>query len=176
MAGFHFGEISRDEWERMPSAARFGWYYDKTHALIDEYKELFSESITVVTENLSEEPTRRAIARIVVGSDAVVPPPTRLHAYSFDVGSLPEDYREKAMWLVGQVDWERLVTDESYAIFHFLRKFLEWQDPQAKGLAALGTQRSRDEVAATLAQVRAKLTEAVEHIAALEFSNRRRDG
>ncbi len=171
MAAFHFGEMNREEWERIPIAAKFAWYYDKTHALIDQHKALFGSAIEIATEDLSAEPTRRAIARLVTGADSVVPPASHVHSYTFDIASFPEDIRGKAMWLIGQTDWDRLVGDDAYAVIYFLRKFIEWQDPQSRGAAAPGMQRSRDDVAATLSQVRAKLTEAIERIDAIARVN-----
>ena len=35
MAAFHFSEMSRGSWNRLSIADKFGWYYDKTHALVE---------------------------------------------------------------------------------------------------------------------------------------------
>jgi hypothetical protein len=35
MAAFHLDELTREAWDRLPLAEKFGWYYDKTHALIE---------------------------------------------------------------------------------------------------------------------------------------------
>jgi hypothetical protein len=169
LAGFHLAEMTREEWERTPLAAKFGWYYDKTHALIDQYKGLFAMSIEVSTETLSEEPTRRAIARLVTGSDEVVPAAARLHAYAFDIASVPQEYRDKAMWVWGQVNWDLLVKDDAYAIEYLLTKFLQWKERQVKGDPLPGVQQSRAEITAALARTRRSLTAAIKDISALEL-------
>src|SRR5580704_4852017 len=67
MAAFHFGEMSHEAWDRLPLAEKFGWYYDKTHALIERHAALFDESVQIETESLDDDVTRRTIARLVTG-------------------------------------------------------------------------------------------------------------
>lgn len=178
MAAFHFGEMSKGEWDRMPISAKFGWYYDKTHALIELHKNLFGESIEIFTENLNEQSTRRALARIAGGSAAVLPPPVHLNAAAFDIGSLPGDQREKAAWLLGRLNWPSALTDDVYAIDYFLDKFVAWAGHQIKGERkelAGSQQPNRGDMAKTLARARAILNQASEEIDELEKLNRERD-
>jgi hypothetical protein len=92
MAAFHFGEMTRAEWDRLPLEERFGWYYDKTHALVDGYKSLFETCTEIETEALDDEETRRTLARIAAGSDAVLPPKTHIKLFAAD----PEHRRAAA--------------------------------------------------------------------------------
>lgn len=167
-AAFHFGEMTRDEWQAMPAAAKFGWYYDKTHALINQYKALFAESIDVFTEDLSDELVRRALARLVNGSDCIVPAPARVHAYAFDITSVGKEYRDKAMWVWGQMDWERVVKDDLHGIEYLLTKFFQWKERQVKGDPLPGAQESRVEISAALARARKSLAAALKQVERLE--------
>ena len=74
MAAFHFGDMSRDVWDLLPVREKFGWYYDKTHALVRQHLALFDHHIEIATESLNDEATRRAIADFVDGGEAQPPP------------------------------------------------------------------------------------------------------
>jgi hypothetical protein len=37
MAAFHFRDMSRAAWDRLPLREKFAWYYDKTHALVQQH-------------------------------------------------------------------------------------------------------------------------------------------
>ena len=176
MAAFHFGDMTREEWEALPAVAKVGWYYDKTHALIDQYSDLFGESFDMSTEKLNEEPTRRAIARLTTGSDTVAPLRTHLHAHSFDIASVPAEDRGKAMWMLGQVNWELIVNDDAYGVEYFLTKFLEWKTHQLGGNPSPGAEEASAETAATLARMRAVLIAAINEIEVLEKVNLERGG
>jgi len=171
MAAFHFDEMSRDEWEQLPTAAKFGWYYDKTHALIDQYKTLFTECVDVRTENLNETSTRRAIARLASGYD-ILPQSTHLNAHTFDVAAVAEEHRDKAIWLFGRLNWELIVKDDVHAIDYFLNKFIAWTGYQITGAPQLaGSKRpGADEIAAILARARMILEVAIRDVRTLESS------
>jgi hypothetical protein len=178
MAAFHFGDMSKSEWDKLPAAAKFGWYYDKTHALIEQHKGLFAECLDVFTEKLDEEPTRRALARIAIGSETVVPPPVHLNAHAIDIAAIPKDQRDHAMWLLGRLDLNSLVTDDVYGLAYFLNNFISWTGYQIRGeLPQLGRTRRPDraETAATLGRARAVLDDAIRVIGDLERLNRERD-
>ena len=67
MAAFHFGEMSKARWDRLPIEDKFGWYYDRTHALLRQHLDLFDDHIEITTESLNDEPTRRTIAEFIGG-------------------------------------------------------------------------------------------------------------
>jgi len=176
MAAFHFGEMTKDEWDRMPTVDKFGWYYDKTHAFIERYKELFAESVDIFTEDLSEDGTRRTIAQLASGDDGILPPRAHLNAQHFDVTALPEEHRDKAVWLIGQLNWELLLNDDAYAVEYFTNRFIAWAGYQIRDAKQLGRSRrpSPAATAETLARTRTLLIKATNEIDALYELNRER--
>lgn len=166
MAAFHFGEMTKDEWDGMSATAKFGWYYDKTHTLIEEHKGLFADTIDVLTESLNEEHTRRTIAQFAGGGETIVPPQAHLNAQEFDIASIASEHREKAIWLIGRLNWTLLFDDDTYAMEYFLNSFSAWTGYQINGSPQLAgsKQPTPDETAATLARARALLIAAIEDI------------
>ena len=49
MTAVHFGEMSDEEWRRLPLDEKLIWYYDKTHELVDEYQLLFPRRVEIAT-------------------------------------------------------------------------------------------------------------------------------
>lgn len=176
MTAFHFGEMTESEWNRMPIAAKLGWYYDKTHALIEEYKGLFAVSVDLFTEDLSDDQSRQTIARLAGGADADLPPPTHTNIQEFDIASVPEKNRDKAIWLIGQLNWDLLFTDDLYALNHFLNSFIAWTGYQISGAEQLSRSIPPDaaQTSETLAHARELLTAAIKDIGALEKLNEER--
>ena len=130
MAAFHFGEMSREQWDRLPIEEKFGWYYDKTHNLIREHLDLFDEHIEITTESLDDDATRRAIAEFVGGDSQTLPPKAHLNASVIDIASFPKAQRQKMHWLMGRLNIEELANDEVYALDYFLDKFVAWSGYQ----------------------------------------------
>jgi hypothetical protein len=130
MAAFHFGEMSRTEWDRLRLGEKFAWYYDKTHALVRQYLSLFNEHIEIATESLNQIATRRAIADFVIGRDVRPPPKTHLNASVIDISSYPKDFQIKMNWLLGRLNTEEMAHDDVYAINYFLEKFVAWKGYQ----------------------------------------------
>ena len=126
MAAFHFGEMSRAQWERLSVEEKFGWYYDKTHALIREHLDLFDEHMEVTTESLNDEATRRAFAEFVGGDSHAPPPKAHLNASVIDIASYPKEQQHKMHWLMGRLNIEELASDEVYGLDYFLDKFVAW--------------------------------------------------
>jgi SAM-dependent methyltransferase len=126
MTAFHFGEMSRSDWEALSIDDKFGWYYDKTHALVGQYRTLFDDYLEVTTESLDDEEVRGRIARFVAGSDAVVPPRAHLNAAAIDIASFPREYQHKMHWLMGRLNLEEVARDDVYALDYFLEKFVAW--------------------------------------------------
>ena len=67
MAAFHFGDMSRDAWDRLPIREKFGWYYDKTHALVRQHLALFD---TISRSRPKALTTRRPGAKSRISSTA----------------------------------------------------------------------------------------------------------
>jgi hypothetical protein len=126
MAAFHFGEMSHAEWDRLSIEGKFGWYYDKTHALIRKHLDLFDEHMEVTTESLNDETTRRAIAEFIGGEGHTPPPKAHLNASVIDIASFPKEQQQKMHWLMGRMNIEQLASDDVYALDYFLDKFVAW--------------------------------------------------
>jgi hypothetical protein len=174
MAAFHFNEMSKDAWDKLPTTAKFAWYYDKTHALIDQHKGLFAQCIELCTETLSEEHTRRTIARMIGEPEATLPPPTHLNARTLDIAAVPEEQRDRATWLLGQLNLSQLLNDDVYGIDYFLDKFVAWTGYQIRGQRehlARAKCPSREESAETIARARSVLNKAMEQIDGLDKLN-----
>lgn len=137
MAAFHFGETTREAWDGLPAEEKFGWFYDKTHALIAEAAPLFARYVEIATEDIETEAVRRLIARAAAGDEAVMPAPAHLNAHSIDIGALPADRRPRMQWLMGQLNLHRLAYEEAYAVEYFLEKFVAWTGYQIAGEIAV---------------------------------------
>jgi hypothetical protein len=178
MAAFHFGDMPRDMWDRLPLREKFGWYYDKTHALVRQHLALFDHHIEIATESLNDEATRRAIADFVDGGAAAPPPRTHLNASVIDISSFPKQYQVKMNWLMGRLNMEELAKDDVYALNYFLDKFVAWTGyqitdaPQLGGTAAA----SAPEIAADLERAGRTMNERLREIDALYKLVRDRGG
>jgi hypothetical protein len=153
MAAFHFCEMSRSEWDPLSLKEKFGWYYDKTHALVGQHRRLFDEYIEIETETLNDDVTRQKIADFVQGSGSTqTPPKTHLNASVIDISSFPKQQQTKMNWLMGRLNLEEMAQDDVYALDFFLEKFIAWTGYQIKEPSQLdGAPRSsREKIAADL--------------------------
>jgi hypothetical protein len=178
IAAFHFGEMSRAEWDRLPLREKFAWYYDKTHALVRRHLALFDAHIEIATENLNDEATRRAIADIVDGGAALPPPRTHLNASVIDISSFPKQHQVKMNWLMGRLNMEELAKDDVYALNYFLDKFVAWTGYQIADAPQLGgtVAASAPEIAADLERAGRIMNERLREIDALYKLVRDRGG
>jgi hypothetical protein len=133
MAAFHFGEMTLPQWQKLTLVEKLSWYYDKTHALVASYRDMFAASFAIATESIDEEHTRRLFARLTVGSDAELPEPVHLNAHRIDVAKFAANNRDKMQWLFGRLDFQRLANDDTFAIEYFLEKFVAWTGYQITG-------------------------------------------
>jgi len=178
MAAFHFGDMSRAGWDRLPIREKFGWYYDKTHALVRQHLALFDSHIEIATEGLNDEANRRKIADFVDGCQVAVPPRTHLNASVIDISSFPKQHQVKMNWLMGRLNMEELAKDDVYALNYFLDKFVAWTGyqitdaPQLGGTAAA----SALEIAADLERAGRIMNERLREIDALYKLVRNRGG
>jgi hypothetical protein len=174
MAAFHFGEMTREAWDRLPCEARFGWFYDKTHALIAAAAPLFAGYAEIATEDLETEAARRLIARIVAGEEGMIPGPARLNAHRIDITTLPADRRPRMQWLMGQLNLHRLAHDEAYAVEYFLEKFVAWTGYQIGGeIGAISPEdvRDRAELTTILERAEQALRRGLRDVEALRRAN-----
>jgi hypothetical protein len=175
MAAFHFGEMPMRQWNQLPPHAKFGWFYDKTHALVDLYKHLFAGCVELSTEQLSTEDGCRAAARWVADSEAVVPKPTHLNAHSIDIAAAAREHREKLFWLMGRLNVADLCRDDAYALDYFVDKFVAWTGYQIENAPQLGASRrpTREETTEVLARANAILRAALSQVESLTELNLR---
>jgi len=167
MAAFHFAEMTREAWEALPIEAKFGWYYDKTHRLIDESKALFAEYVEIETEELDAAATRGTVARLAVGSDEAPPPPAHLNAHRFDIASLPRERQAKMQWLLGRLNFYDLAEDDLCGLQYFLEQFAAWTSYQMSGAIreiSPPDARSPTEIARTLNRANRILVEGLREI------------
>jgi SAM-dependent methyltransferase len=178
MAAFHFGDMSRAEWDRLPTRKKFGWYYDKTHALARQHLALFDHHIEIATESLNDEAIRRAIADFVDGGAAAPPPRTHLNASVIDISSFPKQHQVKMNWLMGRLNMEELAKDDVYALNYFLDKFVAWTGYQITNAPQLGgtAAASAPEIAADLERAGRIMNERLREIDALYKLVRDRGG
>lgn len=135
MAGFHFGEMAKPEWDLLSLSEKFGWYYDKTHALISESSSLFERYVEIDTEDLNDEATRRLVGELF--GAAAPPPAAHLNASRIDISSFPKEHRHWLHWLMGRFNIEELAADEVYGMDYFLDKFVAWTGYQIRNDPAL---------------------------------------
>jgi hypothetical protein len=152
MTAFHFGEMTYSEWDRLPTDEKFGWYYDKTHALIADAKALFDNYTEIETETLDSAATRRVLAHLVGGLSAFVPPKSHLNAARVDISAFPKEHQYKMNWLLGRLNFDEMARDDLYAIDYFLEKFIAWTGYQITNATQLGptTAASADKIAIDL--------------------------
>jgi hypothetical protein len=169
MAAFHFGEMSRAAWDRLPLREKFAWYYDKTHALVRQHLALFDNHIEIATESLNDEAIRRKIAEFVGGGNAPPPPRTHLNASVIDISSFPRQHQVKMNWLMGRLNMEELAKDDVYALNYFLDKFVAWTGYQITNAPQLGgtAAASAPEISADLERAGRIMNERLREIDAL---------
>jgi hypothetical protein len=100
MAAFHFDEMSRGEWEALSLSERCAWYYDKTHALIDRHENLFDRHLSVTTETLNDEATRRTLVELLLDGPAIPPAAVLANPHFIKPGMLPPQQAEVAQWML----------------------------------------------------------------------------
>lgn len=116
MAAFHFGEMSFDNWSELPIEDKFGWYYDKTHTLIDDARRRFDTFIEVNTETLNARATRQALARLAIDDEGVVPAPAHLNCHFFGSTVMPTDQRQYVHGLLQGLNLLQLSEDNGYLV------------------------------------------------------------
>jgi hypothetical protein len=118
---FHFGEMSKDEWSALSLHDKFAWYYDKTHSLIEQHKPLFAKTLSIDTEDLSDENVRAALAH-AAGSDQT---PRAFHVNRFvDLRHVPPTRHSFVQRLLGQLDVQKLAHDDLYGVRAVLNEFI----------------------------------------------------
>lgn len=118
---FHFGEMSKDEWMALSLSDKFGWYYDKTHDLIEQHRPLFKNTLSVDMEDLNDDSVRAALAR-TAGSEET---PRAFHVNRFvDLRHVPQSRQSYVQRLLGQLNVQKLADDDLYGVRDVLNEFV----------------------------------------------------
>ena len=130
-AAFHLGEMSQPDWERLSLFEKYAWYYDKTHALLDQIAGSFTHSMHVYTEDLNSQDTLRSIADFagVETTEPFTTPHKNAFAYG-DISRIEPFFIDKAQWLYSNFDFNAGVRDDTHAIDYFCERFLSWKGYQ----------------------------------------------
>jgi hypothetical protein len=123
MAAFHFGEMSEAEWNRRSLTEKFGWYYDKTHALVHQYSHLFAATIEIETESLGDDSVRAALAQAVGAPESLRSVHLNRHV-EVDTPSMQQ--RIFVQRLLGKLDVDRLAKDDLYGLQHFVGEYVHY--------------------------------------------------
>jgi hypothetical protein len=176
MAAFHFGEMSRESWDRLPCVDKFGWYYDKTHALVDKHRSLFGECVEIETETLGEEATRRTLTSLVTNRDDILPPRTHLNAASIDISRFQPEHQHRMHWLLARLNVEEMAHDDVHALDYFLNKFIAWTGYQITDAPQLRPTKPAppEQIAADLDRAHGIVTNGLRDIEALRQLLRKR--
>jgi hypothetical protein len=126
MAAFHFDEMAREKWDSLSLDDKFYWYYDKTHSLVDAYRERFGAYLPIITESMNDEPTRRALAKLILDDDRVLPPPVVSNSHFVKAGVLPSPRAEVAQWMLQQMNILELGTDDVYLLEYAISRVLQF--------------------------------------------------
>ncbi len=155
-AAFHFGEMTRAEWDRLTLIDKMAWYYHKTHRIADECQNLFDTRIEISTESLNDPDTRQMIARLAGGQDGSLAPQVRVNLHRLDLAQVSVAERQRLFWLLGHLDHRRLCQDDLYLLEHTLASLVSWADWCANDRGApfdLGAARSPAVLAERLDQI-----------------------
>jgi hypothetical protein len=169
MTAFHCGEVTPEEWRKLSQTAKLAWYFDKTHALIDEYKGLFSQRLEFYTEHLNDEATRKILAELVLGHSQVVAKPTHVNAH-FNFEGLPENRRSKLQWLMGQLNLHQVAYDDVYPLEYFANAFVGWTGYQIRRAPQVGPEdhKTADEISDSLARAERILARHLKDVSSLK--------
>jgi hypothetical protein len=115
-AAFHFGEMSFHDWAALSAHQRMEWYYDKTHALIEAGRPLFSKCYDLFTEQFADEASRRLLAE--AASSVIVPKPVHVNRH-FGFEEFDPEQRRWLQRVLGKLDIYRLAIDPAYGLLHF---------------------------------------------------------
>jgi len=168
MAAFHFGEMTRGQWDMLSLLEKISWLYDKTHALIDSHAGLFGHAVELDTENLNSEASRRLIAKLA-GDQTSMPATVHLNSQAY-AADLPPDRRPRIQWLMGRFDLMRAATDDVYPLEYFLNAFIAWTGYQLHRSEQIGPEdyRSDRDLAAALERAAATLEKTRRQVGLLE--------
>jgi len=163
-AAFHYDEMTRGDWQRLPVEDKAAWYYEKTHTALQAAADMFSAYLRVQTEALSSGDTTAAITRFV---DPTWTPPdagTHVNVSGIDYGRLPAEDRVIVNRFYQEYDYVRgakhPVEAEQYFAERVIRGFVH-RNEYAHSVVSCETLQAYSEALATrLEQVKRLLAES----------------
>lgn len=121
-----FGEASIDEWDSFTPYQKFRWFVEKQETLLDEHLHLFKDVTHAHTETLSDEKEIARILNFIHGDRGVMPKPVHLHkGLARNAETITPDAARKLEELVEQIDFQKLVRDDEYALTVFRKDLLD---------------------------------------------------
>jgi hypothetical protein len=136
---WHYGAMTREAWNALPTWDRFAWHYDNIHATAEVTTKLFREVLYVETERIGEADTLGAIARAIGVPEIKNAPHLNRH---LSIDGLSSDEALVAQRLTGKLDLKRASKDLNYGLRHFGTNYVQHLTEKVGGAASLdGSQR-----------------------------------
>ena len=159
MAAFHFGDMSEAAWSLLPLAEKVSWYFDKTHALIEEDAARFARRHDLATEEIDSDGARRLVTMLAGVPSHRLSASVHINSNQF-AAAVPEPCRNKVNWLLGRFDIRRAAEDDPYPIEFFTNSFVAWTGYQVRRSLdhlSLSDLRSADQLRETIARAEAAI-------------------
>jgi hypothetical protein len=156
VAAFHYGEMTREEWNALSLEDKASWYYDATHSLAEKHAALFDDVLVIKTEALSSDKT---ISNLTAFIDASWKPPDvtrRLNASLLNYADLPLEQRVVVNRFYQEFDHTRAATHPCEGEAYFAGRVLDgFMNRKTYEHSAV----SRDEIEAYERVLSARLTQ-----------------
>lgn len=125
-----YNETTEDKWNDLPVKDKFRWFVRKQQELLDKHLFLFDDVITVKTEQLSDPDVIWRIGYFINPNWKKAPLPVHVHRTDIiDIENLPKSSIKAIEGTAEQLDFERMLSDDGYAVEFFieilLKKFRE---------------------------------------------------
>jgi hypothetical protein len=128
---FHLNEMTREEWFQLDLTEKFNWYYNKTHELVNQHKDLFLDYLHVYTEELNDQTVIEKIAKFADSYSEKLPEPIRMNAYVYaDINQVAPFFRPKIQWLFRKFEINRCEKDDFYCLHYFMTQYIAWMGYQ----------------------------------------------
>lgn len=126
-AAFHVGESTIEEWSTWSLEEKLGWHYDYIHRSIATYSSQFSKALHVYTEDLNDATALSALAKFVVPEALDIPAMPKLNGHYFaDIEKYSPEFRPFAQWLLGNIDWDQVISNPGYLVSYAMNRFETW--------------------------------------------------
>ena len=166
IAAFHCGEMTRREWDALPLEDKLSWYYDKTHAALNEQKGRFEEVLEVATENLSADHAVEGITEFLDPGWIAPSKGTRVNASRIDYRSLDDEERVVVNRVYNEYDFLEAAKDplvgEQYFADRVLAGFVHRDQFEHSTVSEEALRDYMDTLKARLAEVERLLLDAGE--------------